>query len=447
MRKGLFATLEDETGLAQQVGEQGPVVPEVVAEVAEGSAELSQDAGEVGDLVAQVEDAGLADQELQQVADTMQQSIDEGVGLDTGAAQMAEIATESIMNRLGLKGQRVIPATEAFGSSNSRVAATRIAMESVMDRIKSIWKGILDFLKMIWTKITDFFSKFFANAEKLEKAAETLKGKVGEYKGKKASSDEFDDAGIAKAFAAGAGKNDAKACIEILKRQESMLQGVKGTLATSYTMVSAFARLGSGITSGATINMDDIISKGESLVKSASFDGTNGKDVSKGDRVSTEFGPFYNGTLVKLSLDMKDGEISAFDAEFTEIEKSGEGKKNVTLAADGMTKVLEQVIVLAKQAQEFKKTSSELKKVTDELTKATESVIKGIDGGLEGKENAADIRKALATGKSVVTGSAKIVSRMSTQAPVMAVKAGNAALKYVQASMKEYKEEKKEDKK
>ncbi len=436
MRKGLFATLEDETGLAQQVGEQGPVVPEVVAEVAEGSAELSQDAGEVGDLVAQVEDAQLADQELQQVADTMQQSIDEGTGLDTGAAQMAEIATESIMNRLGLKGQRIIPATESFGSSNSRVAATRIAIESVGEKIKAIWEGILKFLKMVWQKITDFFAKFFSNSEKMEKAAEELKKKVVQVQGEP-SKEQTVPATAFKAFNVG-GKVNINTIGEIIGNHISVTKNTNDGFKLTGELIKACEGIITDLKSGKETDIEKTFeSLGEKLPKA--YLGPEAK-ISKGDDGSyvAVVGPFVDGINFKFSVKFgKDKDLESITFETKEDESKVEPTLEV-LNKQQLEDACNKVIELAKATTEYKKNLPTIKKVSDESIKLVESIITIADKYAEGQD-APQFKKNLSVIKTAVTSLSNTNSRVATMLPAANVRAGNRCLNFVSASLKAYK--------
>ncbi len=449
MRKGLFATLEDETGLAQVVADQGPVVPEVVAEVAEGSAELSQDAQEVGDLVAQVEDAQLADQELQQVADTMQQSIDEGTGLDTGAAQMAEIATESIMNRLGLKGQRVIPATESFGSSNSRVAATRIAMEGVVDTIKKIWEGIKNFLKMVWQKITDFFAKFFSNTDKLEKAAKALQDKVGGLGSKAPKEKKIDNSSIAAAFKYN-GKVNKDSVAAILGNHGAAVKGVNGL----YTGALGLVNIVGGVLDEKKADeaqvtklfdsVEKLIESSQLSTKPEAKKTENGKD---GEKLVVKHGPFVDGRYFVLEMTSKDKtELTSVSFTIDDAEKEAKATEVQVLTVEEMHIVCNFVIDLAKETGEYKKFQPNIMKFGTEVTKIVDGVIGAATVISDSVDNNHEFRRQLSVAKAAITGVSNVVSRSAVMLPAANVRAGNKALAYVQASMKQY-EAKAEDKK
>ena len=63
--------------------------------------------------------------------------------MDEAAAEMASIAIESIRNRLGIRAQtRLVPATESFGNTNTRVVSTKLVVEEIGETLKRIWAAI-----------------------------------------------------------------------------------------------------------------------------------------------------------------------------------------------------------------------------------------------------------------------------------------------------------------
>jgi len=103
---------------------------EVAATVADESSEVQAEGDEIGVTVAQVEDAVQAGEELEDIAEVASETVEEGEGLDESAAEMASIAIESIRNRLGIRAQtRLVPATESFGNTNTRVVSTKLVVE------------------------------------------------------------------------------------------------------------------------------------------------------------------------------------------------------------------------------------------------------------------------------------------------------------------------------
>lgn len=177
MARGLFAVLEDELSgeIVPENTEQQERVEELEAQVAE--AEVAEADSEVEELVEAVEEAIDGVEEIEEIAEVAEGSVEAGDGLTEEAAEIAEVAVESICNRLGYKpAKRIIPAMESFGATSSRLDATKYALEGFKETITKIWEGIKAFfakigdaLKALWNKLFDLATKTAARAEKMTK--------------------------------------------------------------------------------------------------------------------------------------------------------------------------------------------------------------------------------------------------------------------------------------
>jgi len=170
-RMKLFA-LEDEV-----VDEVTDNVDDVLDEENQESNELSSNVEEIAGSVLDGADAA---EELTEVKDVMDQSIETGAGLDPVAAEMARISIRNILSNIGAEhySTQLMVASEAFGSTSSRLANTRYASE-----------GLGDFLSNLFTKIRnrgsalkDLFSAwhelFMKNTASLIKMVKELRDKV-----------------------------------------------------------------------------------------------------------------------------------------------------------------------------------------------------------------------------------------------------------------------------
>lgn len=177
MARGLFAVLEDELSgeIVPENTEQQERVEELEAQVAQ--AEVTESESEIEELVEAVEEAVDAIEEIEQIAEVAEGSVEAGDGMTEEAAEIAEVAVESICNRLGYKpAKRIIPAMESFGATSSRLDATKYALEGFKETVAKIWEGIKAFfvmigdsLKALWNKLFDLATKTAARAEKMTK--------------------------------------------------------------------------------------------------------------------------------------------------------------------------------------------------------------------------------------------------------------------------------------
>lgn len=173
MKRGLVFAMESENEAAVVADVENVTTSELVDDV-ETTAE------ETEELVEMTDEAHEDIDTLEQVQDVMTDSIESGEGLSPEAAEMAEIVTESICRRMGIRNTRVIPNMESFGSNGSRLSATRLAFEGISDVIEKIWKAIKDAFKKVMSVIQDLYKKFFDGATKIKAQAKALITKAQE---------------------------------------------------------------------------------------------------------------------------------------------------------------------------------------------------------------------------------------------------------------------------
>ena len=178
---------------------------QINAEVADAAVEQT-DITNAGDTVGSaINDAGA----VEDIRDTMQESVDSGEGLDETAAEIAEVAIEGYARRLGYGARgRILPAKESFGGRTSRIQATKIAIEEADNIIVRAWNAIVATVKKVFASVVEFFKRMFGTAQKMDDAVEKLevdplaeqKGLKDSVKGLKAStgkrisSDQFQSA-------------------------------------------------------------------------------------------------------------------------------------------------------------------------------------------------------------------------------------------------------------
>jgi hypothetical protein len=144
-----------------------------VADVADSSAQMEADNEEIAETAESAE-------ALEQVGDTLEGAVESGEGIPPVAAEAIRILASRIGARHGLQVGGLNIASESFKSKSNRVQATRIAMESVKQWAKDLWKMIvkayektIEWFKKWWNKFFDAATKLKDRAEEIEKSAKS----------------------------------------------------------------------------------------------------------------------------------------------------------------------------------------------------------------------------------------------------------------------------------
>jgi len=175
-RMKLFA-LEDEMigGVDETTGSESAAAAAVAEEVETEASSIEETASSVTDGIE-------ATQELGEVKDVMDQSVEAGTGLDPVAAEMARISIRNILSKIGAESHAnaLMVASESFGSTSSRLANTRYASEGVGSFLKEVWQRIKVFFSNMWNKIKDFVTGLFNKEKALKGAIDRLLKKLGD---------------------------------------------------------------------------------------------------------------------------------------------------------------------------------------------------------------------------------------------------------------------------
>lgn len=442
-RKGLVFAMEemDNTPTGDDTS-----VPEAQAEVEAGVAEMGQEVDTVEDLNEAVEDAVEDADTLGDISDVMAESVDKGEGLDETSAQMAEVAIESICNRLGINtDRRVMPGMESFGSKSSRVQATRVAMESIMDKVKTIWQAIKKAFLQVWQKIKDFFASFFSNTEKVTKYAESLKEKIRNTKGEK-KEDKVKAPAIGRAFNID-GKASFASLNTIVGNHSNFTKaflGMKDSLAEGATILEAALR------KEEPGNGDKLADAFEKIIKIAAITGSVEKKEEDGKKISlAKAGPFISGESYVMSYSRKEGD-AAWDCELEfrrdPAEKKGE-EEVPTLELKDATAVCDTVIGLMKSTADFKKAQGSIEAINKACMKVVDSAIGLADTMAKESEAGSKTSGILSMVRKAVTSLNTVSTRLVMLTPAQNVQVGKAALTYVADSLAVYKEKEADSKK
>lgn len=191
---GLVAAFEEEQALAEVEAVQVDGVIEDGDNLETHVGDLVEAEGSADAELQNIDDGVQASDELEAHQDIMEGSLENG-GMDETAAQVVEVAIESIRNRLGMSRKMTMPALESFGAKGNRVQATRLAMEELPKFLKTIWDAIVkayenvtNWIKSFWIKLTDSTQALKQRVQKLSQAVVNVKNKESETETIKAGS-------------------------------------------------------------------------------------------------------------------------------------------------------------------------------------------------------------------------------------------------------------------
>lgn len=393
--RGLFAVMEDELAatLAAPADERVQELEEQVAqaEVAEGQAEVTEMADIADEAVTAIE-------ELADVAEVMSDSVEGGGdGLTEDAAEIAEVAVEAICVRLGYKPtKKLMPSMEAFGSTSSRVEATKYALGGIGDTMKKIWEAIKGFfnriweaIKGLWKRLTDASLKVAARVKKLEEKAAAVKkdGLVANQEKK------YDAVKFCKAFNTKDAAGISKAVVGVLSSHFDVLQKLA---ALNAGLVLVFEKAEKAETEGEVVPVIGKISTDKTL-----------------DGVTFAFGTTLNRTTFEMT------------SSESKVEKA-EGK---VISLDEVENVIEAV----KQYQ------IGLERSKADISKIEATVKKGIAAAEKlSKEEGASAEIGKMRSKAFKTGQTALVT-VNSKLPTLGLKAASVALDFAAVNLAGFK--------
>lgn len=403
--KGLVLAMEDDSEIEPGTGE----LAETLVEVAESAAEIEEGTQEVAEYDEAIDSAADDAETLEKIHDVMEESVEKGEGLDETSAEIAEIAIESICARLGIT-KRTMPAMESFGSANSRLVATKIAMEGITERLKGIWEAIKKAFIAMLGAIKDFYKKYMTAIGRAKEALSKVEAAVKAFNKTKAKSDVIENASLAEAFAVD-GKADASTANTVLTNHLKLTSAVLKSL-------------------GAIKDVSKDISKDGADLQKASQDFVN--EVGKSSGVLID----GNSVEFKAPETSKKGFYVEFSLTFG---KDGALKGIETLDKVGMTSVVKVLQNLVKLDEDYAKNEAVIKQISDEIVRVADAQSKLAEtiAKAEGEEKAtiqANAEKAAASARSVKA----LLGAVTTKVPSMNLKAIQKGIGYIEASMKNY---------
>lgn len=457
-RNGLGFALEDDSIDSDlDVADTAPAAAAAMDEV-------NDDVDESEDLTAAIEEATDSADALQDITDTMEESVEEGEGVDPKAAEIAEIAVEFIAARAGVRHRSTFPAIESFGSSSSRVSATRVAVEGVKETIKKIWETIKAAIKRLWDKIKQFFLGITKNSKKLTEHLEALKKRVQDLPaGAKPIESKLDNSSLAEKLSI-KGKADMSTAKKLLEHAnklpgatgkivDEMNKNIQRTVEVAETIIKAsnpddettkLAELKAEIHKG-TVGAFSGLAVSTGDFEDAKAD-TKTK-AAKGEKAEISgFGPFVGGMVIvsKYELVAQEGPAPTKGSAPVGISHKGKwsisfgeakgkpAEKIVALNASEMMQLCNDAINVADEMVVFEKAQS---RATEIVKKSDEVASTMMKFASEDSENSPKIGRASREFQRDINDYQNALSKLTMSFPGLMLKTVNACADYVSASL------------
>ena len=186
-RLGRRFGLEDEMGVEPEMGTAGEgtdVLPENPENTVEaGLAENAEMEQQVQEEQVQADAIEESAETLQEVKEGLESAMARG-GVTAGEAYAYQVAIRAAMRPFGLHKQAAA-SLENVGSERSRLEATRVTLESIVETLKTWWNAFVAQISKLFETIKGWFGGLFNNVKRLEERADALITKAGEIKGSK----------------------------------------------------------------------------------------------------------------------------------------------------------------------------------------------------------------------------------------------------------------------
>lgn len=171
-------------------------VPTDTAETADAQVAETQTLQEAADgAVGEVEQSAEAVEVLDDVAESIERAMRDGVYLDKYSAGHVHAAIEAAVRKLGGRSDQVIASCESITSSNARTVTTA-ALEGIRDTAKSFWAWIKEQVAKAWAFVKNWYLKTLDTATRLKKKAEAVKKRAEDTSGSIGSDNKKFEAGL-----------------------------------------------------------------------------------------------------------------------------------------------------------------------------------------------------------------------------------------------------------
>lgn len=447
-----FAATENADLADDGIGTETEQLENVVAATAEDN-EINQEVADINTSFAEADTGMAASDELADVVELAEDSLENGEGLSEDAAKAATVAVEHIMLRLtGERQQSIVMAVESFSSSNSRVLATEGIIQGAKNMIANVWRRLKEFAISVWNRIKALFARIIGSSKMQSKNIEAMLQRV-----EKVPSDyvqlekELENESLAKKFSVKKVADQktfdavAKSAISLKAFSEKL---VASRAEMQEVVVSAFKNMAGGTNYNFDADLDRL-SKLASAVNTGDLVQVGGnpaefmddvavKGASKDAKVSG-FGPFTGNRVLAIIVNKgkEEGATANFSVGFREV-KGGAAKKAAALDLGGMKAVLKTTQDVNDSLEGTSKVFAELDKLTSKITKSIDEMLSVISKASEKKDDSAKQRRLNRELERNVRDSVNAMNALGTQAPAVVKDTVSAGLAYVEASLRNY---------
>jgi hypothetical protein len=397
-------------------------------EVSSGSAEITADGGDLEGATGDTE-------MIEDIKEILEESVENGQGIDATTAAVVSAVTESFREKMGIRG-RAMPSLESFGSASSRMTATNLALLSIGDTLSRAWEAIKTFFKNIWDKIKTFYKRVFTAVGRMKARALALRTKVANIDGKK-DEDNFENSTYYSAFIGGDNKFSKANVEKYVVSAKDVIHNISKFVAGMSKLVDSAANTTAKNDLGITKQTVD------SAVKPlfGSTVGTNSLGLDAGV-LATDFLiggqklAFETESVAGAALNLKSNKktkvkMRAVMVKYGKRDKDDDGEVDVLEISD-MTSICTKVLGLCESIEGMDMVEKEVDAVVKKINKIADEAKKKIDDAKGSSDSSTDARTSImAIGGSIQQASSKL--------PAIGIQTGSTALNYVEKSISFYK--------
>lgn len=448
---GLIASMEE---IAADTVPDDTEAAAIEATVADESAEINDNANDIGVSVSEIEDAVQGGEELEAVGEIAADAVESGEGLSEDAAAVASIAIESIRSRLGFRAETtLVPATESFGATSTRLVSTRLVVEGIGDTLKKIWAAIKAAVNRVWDRIKSFVAKLFSSTAMLSKHIEGLRARARNLPSNAKMKEKKITSNLASQL--NDGKQTNAASVKTIFKNTSELIGVCEEMSNAQKNLSTAAQaLASGVIDQASVKrfLDTQNSSAQSIVSamgkldvSPTLAGVDGLTSNKGPKdakgsktVSKAYGPFIgNSLLVVATTDSEflDSKVMRVNLSF----QAPKGKPSDKVDALTPAEISEMLALAGKTAlilNDYKKVQGNYEAITKATVKLADTVMSNASKILDKTGSDSETRQGLAELKTEVNNSVAAMNAMGSRAPQLTYALASAMANYASLCMR-----------
>lgn len=416
-------------------GEADAAVAEETNNIVEATAEIEGDA-------KLVEKAGGDVEELAVLGDKAEKALESGEGLSEDAAEIAIVAVEHALFRLGMRAEEIarrMPAQESFGNTHTRLDSTRLVVETIGETISRVWNHIKSMAKMIVEKIIGFFGKLFNSVIAIRKSLDILKKRVADLPaGATAEKTELTGS-LAKALEVG-GSADMNTWKQLCANTGKLADFSNKASELRYKKLNGLA----SAAGSNKLDYENLVSEGSKL-STEEKRAADGLPKASGTRTNwsntQSYGPFPGGVIMTIGFKTnEDAEVGATSVVFEKV-KEPKAEKIAVLMIPQISEVIQEAEALLKRFETFKKTIPEEKNIVAKIGAICDKIIAQASKNKsteQGAENSDDQKKAFEAVRRNVTASMNVGSSLLNNAPSLMFRAVSVSYEYASKSLGQY---------